>query len=121
MSAPTPIERLHYAKLVGRQITAILWEELHGRTLPVLLLNGRDRDGYAATATILADPEGNGSEHLDHNLRAHPCRPKCSIAELTGRLAGQFGQRIRRLRTGLFLGIGATGRSWASSEHDNLG
>jgi hypothetical protein len=68
MSAPTPIERDHYAKLVGRQITAILWEELEGQALPVLLLTGWDRDGNAATATVLADPEGNGPGHLDHNL-----------------------------------------------------
>jgi hypothetical protein len=65
---PTPIERDHYAKLIGRQITAILWEDLYGQALPVLLLNGQDRDGNAATATILAHPEGNGPGHLDHNL-----------------------------------------------------
>ena len=38
MSTPTTIEREHYAKLVGRQITAIVWEEIGGRVLPVLLL-----------------------------------------------------------------------------------
>ncbi|MDR3405875.1 MAG: hypothetical protein P4L99_25545 [Chthoniobacter sp.] len=68
MSHPTEIERQHYAKLVGRQITAILWEEQEGQALPVLLLNGRDRDGNASTVTVLADPEGNGPGHLDHNL-----------------------------------------------------
>ena len=68
MSAPTPIERDHYGKLVGRQITAILWEEMEGQALPVLLLTGWDRDGNAATATVLMDPEGNGPGHLDHNL-----------------------------------------------------
>ena len=68
MSQPTEIERQHYAKLVGRQITAIIWEELEGEALPVLLLNGWDRDGNAATAAVLADPEGNGPGHLDHNL-----------------------------------------------------
>lgn len=68
MSRPTAIERAHYAKLVGRQITAIIWEELEGQALPVLLLNGQDRDGNAATFTVLADPEGNGPGHLDHNL-----------------------------------------------------
>ncbi len=68
MSAPTKIERTHYAKLVGRQITAILWEEMEGQALPVLLLNGEDRDGNAATATVLADPEENGPGHVDHNL-----------------------------------------------------
>ena len=68
MSAPTQIERDHYAKLIGRQITAILWEELEGQALPVLLLTGWDRDGNAATTTVLADPEGNGPGHLDHNL-----------------------------------------------------
>jgi len=68
VSTPTTIERAHYAKLIGRQITAILWEELEGQALPVLLLNGRDRDGNAATVTVLADPEGNGPGHLDHYL-----------------------------------------------------
>ncbi len=68
MSEPTEIERQHYAKLVGRQITAIIWEELEGQALPVLLLNGWDRDGNAATISVLADPEGNGPGHLDHNL-----------------------------------------------------
>ena len=68
MSAPTKIEREHYAKLVGRQITAILWEELDGQALPVLLLNGWDRDGNAATVTVLADPEGNGPGPLEHSL-----------------------------------------------------
>ena len=68
MSAPTKIEREHYGKLVGRQIIAIQWDELEGRALPVLLLTGWDRDGNAAAVTVLADPEGNGPGHLDHNL-----------------------------------------------------
>ena len=68
MSTPTKIEREHYAKLVGRQITAIIWEEMEGRALAVLLLTGWERDGNAATATVLADAEGNGPGHLDHNL-----------------------------------------------------
>jgi hypothetical protein len=68
MSAPTPIERQHYAKLVGRTITGILWEDFEGQALPVLMLNGWDRDGNAATVTVLMDPEGNGPGHLDHNL-----------------------------------------------------
>jgi hypothetical protein len=68
MSQPTKIEREHYAKLVGRQITAIIWEEIDSRALPVLLLSGWDRDGNAATAAVLMDPEGNGSGHLEHNL-----------------------------------------------------
>ena len=68
MSAPTPIERAHYRKLVGRQITAILWEELEGQALPILMVNGWDRDGSAATVTVLMDPEGNAPGHLDHNL-----------------------------------------------------
>ena len=68
MSAPTQIEREHYARLIGRQITGVLWEELDGQALPVLLLDGWDRDGNAATATVLADPEGNAPGHLDHNL-----------------------------------------------------
>ena len=68
MSAPTKIEREHYAKLVGRQITAILWEDIKGQALPVLLLTGWDRDGNAATVTVLMDPEGNGPGHLDRSL-----------------------------------------------------
>ena len=68
MSAPTPIERKHYAKLVGRQITGIQWADIEGKALPILLLSGSDRDGNAGTVTVLADPEGNGPGHLDHNL-----------------------------------------------------
>ena len=69
MSArPTAFEQEHYGKLVGRQITAILWEEIDGRPLPVILLTGWDRDGNAATAAVLCDPEGNGLGHLDHSL-----------------------------------------------------
>ena len=68
MSVPTKIEREHYAKLIGRQITAIQWEEVEGQALPVLVLSGWDRDGNATTATVLMDPEGNGTGHLDHNL-----------------------------------------------------
>jgi hypothetical protein len=68
MSAPTRIEREHYKKLVGRQITAIIWEEMEGEALPALLLDGRDREGNAATAAVLCAPEGNGPGHLDHTL-----------------------------------------------------
>ena len=68
MSAPTKIEREHYAKLIGRQITAIQWEEMEGQALPVLVLSGWDCDGNVASATVLMDPEGNGPGHLDHNL-----------------------------------------------------
>ncbi len=68
MSTPTSIEREHYQKLVGRQILAIYWDELEGRPLPILVLSGRDQNGNAATATVLADPEGNGPGHLDHRL-----------------------------------------------------
>lgn len=69
MSAdPTPIEREHYEKLVGRQITAVFWEEIDGCPLPILLLSGWDRDGNAATAAIQCDPEGNGPGHVEHSL-----------------------------------------------------
>jgi len=68
MSAPTRIEGEHYQKLVGRQILAIYWDELEGQALPVLVLSGRDLNGHAATAAVLADPEGNAPGHLDHHL-----------------------------------------------------
>ncbi len=69
MSAdPTVIEREHYDKLVGRHIMAVFWEDIDGRPLPVLLLSGEDRDGNAATAAMLADPEGNGPGFLEHSL-----------------------------------------------------
>ena len=68
MSTPTKPEREHYAKLIGRQITAIQWEEIEGKPLPVLVLTSSDRDGNAASAAVLTDPEGNGPGHLDHNL-----------------------------------------------------
>ena len=56
MSTPTRIEREHYQKLVGRQILAIYWDEMEGEALPILVLSGRDRDGHAATAAVLAIP-----------------------------------------------------------------
>jgi hypothetical protein len=68
MSAATRIEHEHYQKLVGRQILAIYWDELEGQALPVLVLSGRDLNGHAATAAVLADPEGNAPGHLDHHL-----------------------------------------------------
>ena len=68
MTSPTKIEREHYSKLIGRQITAILWEDIEGLALPVLLLDRWDRDGNAATVAVLADPEGNGPGHLEHNI-----------------------------------------------------
>lgn len=68
MSQPTRIEREHYQKLVGRQILAIYWDKLEGQALPILVLSGRDLDGHAATATVLADSEGNSPGHLDHRL-----------------------------------------------------
>ena len=68
MSTPTRIEREHYQKFVGRQILAIYWGELEGQALPVLVLSGRDLNGHAAaTAAVLADPEGNAPGHLDHH------------------------------------------------------
>lgn len=68
MSAPTRIEREHYQKIVSRKILAIQWDELEGQVLPILVLSGRDQNGQAATAIVLADPEGNGPGHLDHRL-----------------------------------------------------
>ena len=68
MSDPTPREREHYAKLVGRKITSIAWENFEGQALPVLVLSGRDREGFMATVRVMADPEGNGPGHLDHSL-----------------------------------------------------
>ncbi len=68
MSAPTSIEQEHYARLVGRQILGIQWEEIEGQALPVLLLDDKGKDGQPAYAVVLADPEGNGPGHLDHNL-----------------------------------------------------
>ena len=68
MSTPTRIEREHYQKLIGRQILAIYWDEKEGKALPILVLSGCDLDGHAATAAVLADPEGNAPGHLDHHL-----------------------------------------------------
>jgi len=68
MSEPTATEREHYAKLVGRQITGVQWEDLDGQALPVLLLSGEGRDRQPAHVVVLADPEGNGPGFLDHNL-----------------------------------------------------
>jgi hypothetical protein len=68
MSAPTPIERERYAKLMGGTIVGIQWEELEGQPVPSLVLCGQGRDGQPAHVVVLADPEGNGPGHLDHNL-----------------------------------------------------
>lgn len=68
MSVPTRIEREHYQKLVGRQILAIYWDVLEGQALAVLVLSGRDPNAHVATATVLADPEGNAPGHLVHRL-----------------------------------------------------
>ena len=39
MSAePSPIEKAHYGKLVGRRIIGIHWEDFEGDPLPFLLL-----------------------------------------------------------------------------------
>lgn len=59
MSQPATIEREHYAKVVGRQIAAILWEELEDEALPVLRLNGWDlASGFPTENALL----GNGNE-----------------------------------------------------------
>ena len=68
MSTPTQSERIHYAKLVGRQIVAVIWEDVEGQPLPILQLSGCDRYGNAAIVVVLADLEGNGPGHLDHSL-----------------------------------------------------
>jgi len=65
---PTPFEREHYGKLVGRKILAIHWEDYDGHPLPVLVLDGKDREGRRATVAVLCDPEGNGPGHLEHSL-----------------------------------------------------
>ena len=68
MSAPTRIEQEHYAKLVGRTVVGIQWQDIEGQPLPVLLLNDQGRDGQAAYVIVLADPECNAPGFLDHNL-----------------------------------------------------
>jgi len=65
---PTPFERAHYGKLVGRKILAIQWEDFEGHPLPVLVLSGKDSSGGLATAAVMCDPEGNGPGHLEHSL-----------------------------------------------------
>ncbi len=65
---PTPVERDHYAKLLGSTIIGIQWEGLNARPLPVLVLNSEDRDGNAATVAVLCDPEGNGPGFLEHSI-----------------------------------------------------
>ena len=65
---PTPFERAHYGKLVGRKIHGIHWEDFDGHPLPVLVLSGKDSKGRLATAAVMCDPEGNGPGHLEHSL-----------------------------------------------------
>jgi hypothetical protein len=68
MIRPTQIERVHYAKLVGRMIIGIQWEEYLGDALPVLVLSGNDAEGRPASTAVMCDPEGNGAGHLEHEL-----------------------------------------------------
>ena len=69
MSAkPTPFERAHYSKLVGRKIPAIDWEDFKGQPLTALVLSGKDRKGGLATAAVMRDPESNSPGHLEHSL-----------------------------------------------------
>ena len=65
---PTPFERAHYGKLVGRKILGIRWEDFEGHPLPVLVLSGKDSEGRQAAAAVMCDPEGNGPGHLEHSL-----------------------------------------------------
>lgn len=62
---PTPVERRHYAKLIGWLVLSVEWEDMEGRPLPVLVLG---RNGQKAEVAVLCDPEGNGPGHLDHRL-----------------------------------------------------
>jgi hypothetical protein len=66
--SPTPFEREHYAKLVGRKIHAVQWEDFEGHPLPVLVLSGKDSKVRPATCAVMCDPEGNGPGHLEHSL-----------------------------------------------------
>jgi len=61
-------ERAHYAKLVGRKILAIHWEDFEGHPLPVSVLSGKVRKGGLAATAVKCDPEGNGPGHLEHSL-----------------------------------------------------
>ena len=45
---PTPFEREHYGKLVGKKILAIIWEDFEGHPLAVLVLSGKDGKGGRA-------------------------------------------------------------------------
>jgi len=65
---PTPFEREHYGKLVGRKVLGIDWEDFEGHPLPVLVLSGKDSKGRLATTAVMCDPEGNGPGHLEHSL-----------------------------------------------------
>lgn len=67
MIRPTVSEAAHYQRLVGRQIRGILWDEINGQPVPILVLDtkkGKKED----LVSVLADPEGNGPGHLSHDL-----------------------------------------------------
>lgn len=70
MIRSTETQREHYAKLVGRTVLRIQWDDREGQALPVLIFRGRGRDGQSAYAAVLTDPEGNGPGHLDHNIKS---------------------------------------------------
>lgn len=59
---PTPIEREHYAKLVGGFIEAIEWGECNGEAMPVLVIN---KGNHKLHASVLRDAEGNGVGFID--------------------------------------------------------
>jgi hypothetical protein len=60
---PTPIEREHYQKLVGKTVVGIEWQDCNGEAMPILLMecDGQDKVGVC----VLRDAEGNGTGFLD--------------------------------------------------------
>ena len=65
-SNPTRQQREHYQKLIGCVIVRVLWDKLDGAPLPVLILS--TPGGGTMECTVLADPEGNGPGHLEHDI-----------------------------------------------------
>lgn len=101
MSASTPIERAHYAKLVGRHRDHL--KGGRGQELPSLLLNGWDRDGNASTASVLMNAGASGSQPEAGVGVLHLRKTRCPTLFFTWLMTRRAQLRTIARRTGLHL------------------
>lgn len=55
----TPHAAEHYKGLIGKTIKEIIFQEMDGQALPILVFTDK------TNAAVMCDPEGNGPGHLD--------------------------------------------------------